>query len=284
MEKYKILRAKYPEFIYRNYDYKIEGGNLKISFFFEIPPGISFRPRLIIKNINETGFDPVSLDNLIFHIGLIEMLSYWKTTCSPEIVIEAGYLYKEQIKWWKDLIIKGMGQFFYENKIDWRLKNFLNIKARTRKFFNPCGVPLRDKTVKKFPGLSSRYLVPFAGGRDSIVTLEKLKKENKEISLFTVNPIEKIQRAVKVSGIKKQIIVERIIDKKLLELNKNGYLNGHTPFTSFLSFTSLLCAVLFDYKNIAFSNEKSADEGNVRYLGKTINHQWAKSSEFEKMF
>jgi hypothetical protein len=41
---------------------------------------------------------------------------------------------------------------------------------------------------------------------------------------------------------------------------------------------------LFDYKNIAFSNEKSADEGNVKYLGKIINHQWAKSSQFEGMF
>ena len=102
--------------------------------------------------------------------------------------------------------------------------------------------------------------------------------------MFTVNPVSKIQKTVKVSGIKKQILVQRTVDKKLLELNKKGYLNGHTPFTGLLSFLSVLCAVLFDYKNIAFSNEKSANEGNVKYLGRIINHQWAKSSEFEKMF
>jgi hypothetical protein len=47
---------------------------------------------------------------------------------------------------------------------------------------------------------------------------------------------------------------------------------------------AVFCAVLFDYKNIVFSNEKSANEGNLKYLGKMINHQWSKSSEFEKKF
>jgi len=83
---------------------------------------------------------------------------------------------------------------------------------------------------------------------------------------------------------KKQIIVKRRIDKRLLQLNKKGFLNGHTPFTSLLSFLAAFCAVLFNWRNIAFSNEKSANEGNVKYLGKVINHQWAKSSEFEEMF
>jgi len=87
-----------------------------------------------------------------------------------------------------------------------------------------------------------------------------------------------------VAGIKNPIVVKRTIDQTLLKLNKKGYLNGHTPFTAVLSFLAVFCAILFDYKNIIFSNEKSADEGNVRYLGKMINHQWSKSSEFEKKF
>jgi hypothetical protein len=32
------------------------------------------------------------------------------------------------------------------------------------------------------------------------------------------------------------------------------------------------------------SNEKSANEGNVEYLGEQINHQWSKSAEFETAF
>lgn len=274
--KFQYLRKKYPRFVYESFDYKLVNNDLKIVFNFFIEPDINFKPEIIIKSINRKRLNEVgerALNNLIFNIGLMEMPSYWKTVCSPEILIEAGYLDPKQIKWWKKIFIEGLGQFYYENKIDWRSPNFLKIISSGPKSSEPY-----------LNNLKNRFLVPFAGGRDSIVTLEGLKKQNKEVALFTVNPIEKIQRTVEVSRIKKQIIVKRKIDKTLLELNKQGYLNGHTPFTGLLSFISVLCAVLFDYKNIAFSNEKSADEGNVKYLGKMINHQWAKSSRFEKIF
>jgi UDP-N-acetyl-alpha-D-muramoyl-L-alanyl-L-glutamate epimerase len=272
----RILQKKYPKFIYESFEYKTINNDLEIVFSFSVNPDIKFQPKIIIENIDKERLASIEksvLNDLVFHLGLIEIPSYWKATCSPKIEIKAGYLDKKQINWWKRLMIDGLGQFYYENKIDWRSKNFLKIISAEGEIGQSYSEKLKD-----------RYLVPFAGGRDSIVTLEGLKKIKAEISLFTVNPIEKIQKTVEVSGIKKQIIVRRIIDKKLLELNKKGFLNGHTPFTGVLSFISLFCAVLFDYKNIAFSNEKSSNEGNVKYLGKIINHQWAKSSVFEKMF
>lgn len=278
--KLNFLRKKYPKFVYEKYSYKISGKNLEIFFDFKIGPNITFHPKTVVENVDERRLGKIGervLNNLVFHLGLIEMPSYWKTTCAPTIEIRAGYLNPDQIRWWKKLFLEGLGQFYYENRIDWRPKNFLAIISA-----DPSQILRGPDRYKLY--LKDRYLVPFAGGRDSIVTLEDLKKKRKEIGLFTVNPIEKIQRAAKVSGIKKQIIVRRDIDQKLLELNKKGFLNGHTPFTSVLSFAAALCAVLFDFRHIAFSNEKSSNEGNVRYLGKTINHQWAKSSEFEKMF
>jgi len=267
--KLQQLRKKHPRFVFEKYSYRISGNNLEVFFDFKIEPDISFRPKIIVKNAHGK-LD--KLENLIFHLGLIEIPTYWKATCSPKIIIKPGFLNKEQINWWKNLMIKGMGQFFYENKIDWRTKNFLKIECQSKKKF------------KTFKGnLKNRFLVPFAGGRDSIVTLELLNKKPKT-ALFLLNPNEQIKKAAKVSKVKKQIIVQRFVDKKLLVLNKKGYLNGHTPFTALLSFLSVFCAVLFGYKNIVFSNEKSANEGNIKYLGKMINHQWAKSSEFERMF
>ena len=32
------------------------------------------------------------INELIFHIGLVELISYWKSTCSPNVIIEAGYI------------------------------------------------------------------------------------------------------------------------------------------------------------------------------------------------
>jgi len=89
---------------------------------------------------------------------------------------------------------------------------------------------------------------------------------------------------LRISGLQNPIVVQRTIDPKLLELNRAGYLNGHTPFSAYLAFLTTLCAALFDSKYIAVSNERSSNEGNVEYLGKAINHQYSKSFDFEKKF
>ena len=280
--KYQELRKKYPRFIYEKYSYKISGNSLEIFFNFKTEPNIKFQPKVIIENVGDRVLNPVrnrkflnGVNNLIFHLGLMEIPSYWKATCSPEIVIKAGLLNKEQIKWWEDLIINGMGQFFYENKINFRKPNFITIKSK------------RDKNLPRF-GLGRLHrggiLVPVGGGKDSAVTLEILKKNKKQINCFSLNPSEAAKKIMKIAGCKNPIVVRRKIDEKLLALNRRGFLNGHTPFSAYLAFLSILCAVIFDQKYIAFSNERSSNEGNVKYLGKIINHQYSKSFNFEKRF
>ncbi|MDP2951056.1 MAG: hypothetical protein Q8N55_01595, partial [bacterium] len=68
------------------------------------------------------------------------------------------------------------------------------------------------------------------------------------------------KEVVKIAGCGKLITVLRKIDPKLFEMNKENFLNGHTPFTAHLSFLSILIATIFDYRLIAFSNEQSANE------------------------
>jgi len=277
MKKVEILRKKYSKFIYKNYSWKISGKDLEISFDFRIEPDIRFNPKVIIKNIDKNQIKRVGesiLNNLIFNLGLIELLSYWKATCSPEIEIKAGPLNEEQIKWWKNLIINGMGQFFYENKINFQQPNFIKIKSLQR--------PVLCEFYQG--GLRNRVLVPIGGGKDSVVTLEILKKARKDIICFSLNPTGVAKKIIKIAGFKNSIIIRRQIDKKLFQLNKKGFLNGHTPFSAYLAFLSVLCAVLFDLKYIAFSNERSSNEGNLKYLGKIINHQYSKSYDFEKRF
>lgn len=274
-----FFQKKYPRFIYHNFFYQISNKNLKIFFNFEIEPDIFFKPQLIIKNIplkRLIQIDKKILENLIFHLGLIETLSYWKSTCSPEILIKAGFLNRDQIKWWKKLIIKGMGQFFYENKINFKNQNFIKITSlSSRPEFYP---PFRIETEP------NQVLIAMGEGRNSVVTLELLKKEKIKFSCFSLNPTFWGKKILKIAGCKELIIVNRSIDKKLLELNQKGFLNGHTPFSAYLAFLGLLLAVIFSKKYLLFSNERSANEGNLRYLEEVINHQWSKSFEFEEMF
>jgi hypothetical protein len=68
----------------------------------------------------------------------------------------------------------------------------------------------------------------------------------------------------------------------MLELNKQGFYNGHIPFSSTLAFAALIVAYLSNKAYIEVSNEASANESNV--AGTSINHQYSKSYEFEKDF
>ena len=113
-----------------------------------------------------------------------------------------------------------------------------------------------------------------------MVTLELLKRGEQDVIPFLLNPKKEQEEILKIAGLKNPIIAIRTIDPRLLQLKGKGYLNGHTPFSAYLAFLSVLCATLFDIKYIALSNERSSNEGNVRYLGKTINHQYSKSFEF----
>lgn len=280
MEKVKSLRKKYPQFIYESYDFKITGSNLEIRFSFSAKPDIQFQPKIVIKNINLSRFKKLSktiLENFIFHLGLMEIPTYWKAVASPEIVIKAGSLDKNQIQWWKKIILNGMGEFFYNNKIDFKERGFLKIQSEKTS----------EKAKKDFvlsQISSDSVMIPLSGGKDSTVTMEVLKKADKKTAYFCLNPTNAVKKIIKVAGIKNPIIVKRNIDKKLLLLNQKGFLNGHTPFSAYLSFLSSFLAIIFNCKYIAFSNERSSNEGNVKYLGKIINHQYSKSFYFEKAF
>lgn len=252
------FRAKHKQFIYEGFEVSKENENLKITFNFTITPDIKFKPEIVFPN---TKWNP-KLSNLVFNLGLVEMISYWKATCSPKIIIKAGNLAEEQIAWWKDLIIKGLGEFFYKNKIDFIIPDIVTEGKKYKTII--------DEKLKK------RNLVLVGGGKDSAVTLERLKNSTP----LLLNPTN---AAKKIAG-NNAIIIKRKIDPKLLELNRLGYLNGHTPFSAYLAFLSTLAACLYNYKNIVVSNEASSNEGNVEYLGQTINHQYSKSFEFEEKF
>ncbi|MCK4520406.1 hypothetical protein KAT95_00875 [Candidatus Parcubacteria bacterium] len=293
MNKIDRLRKKYPRFVYESYSYKIFKNDLKIFFDFKIshyedrPRSIFFKPEIIIRNIDKKRLNQIGdkvLDNLVFHLGLMEIPSYWKATCSPIIEIKAGYLNKDQIKWWKDFILNGMGQFFYENQIDFTKPDFIKI----------CCLSEINKNQSKLTIvnlLEDKILIPMGEGKDSIITLELLKKFEKsgrdiknQINCFIVNPKKGHFKILKIAGAKNPVIVRRKVDLVLSKLYQKGFLNGHTPITALISNLAVFAAVLFGYKNIAMSCERSADEGNIKYLGKTINHQWSKTFEFENKF
>ncbi len=273
---YQSLRKKHSRFIYQSYSYYIIGKDLVAQFVFILSPNIRFEPKIIVKDIDEKRLktlDSATLENFIFHLGLAEIPSYWKCAVSPEIVIEAGYLSKEQIAWWKDLLENGLGEFFYTNKIPFS-KNFLKITTTQK------------SVARKITSLhlKNRYIIPVGGGKDSFVTAHLLKEIKTDFRPLILGSVPAALNSSRAVSSERPIQVERKIDPRLTILNTKGYLNGHTPFSSYLAFLTVFCGLIFDYHHIAISQERSSNEGNIKIGEKIINHQYSKSFSFEKKF
>lgn len=272
-EKFNNLREKYPDFIYEKYEISFEEDYLKIKYYFTVPGLTTFSPEIKInKDSIKIDYDQEYLNYLVFQLGLIELISYCKATCSKNIIIKAGYINSEQINFLKKLYYNGLGEFLYLNGIT---------IAKEDLFIIACE---HEKTeLKKISYQATGNLISVGGGKDSCVSLEILKNE-RDNACFIINPkTPSLESCYQAGYSDKNIIkVERILDRKIIELNQEGYLNGHTPFSAIVAFTSYLCAYLLGKKNIILSNENSANEPTV--LGTEINHQYSKTYEFEKDF
>lgn len=266
------LREKHPRLVYDSYELAEKNNDLQVRFQLILEPDIVFHPEVIIPK--GRNLEAKEMDNFVFHLGLIESISYWKAACPRELLIKAGNLSDEQITWWHDLFIHGLGELFYKNNIDFTSSNFLTISSASR-----------DKTtpISSVP-LAKGDLILVGGGKDSTLTLEMLKDYPERKSAFMLNPTKAAFDTAQKAGYTHPIIVKRTIDPMLLELNRQGYINGHTPFSAYLAFLSVFVGLLHDYKNIIVSNERSAGEENIIFHGLAVNHQYSKSIRFEKLF
>lgn len=274
------LRKQNPVFTYTGYGITVDEGNLVLEFSFNINDKFFFRPRSVIRTGLLIGdlagkiekIRPL-VSNLAFQIGMIELISYWKASCSPELRILPANLTPEQVIWWKKLYFHGLGEFFYLNSIEPDFESFVDIRPAGATFFEAVTVDLEDK-----------FLVPIGGGKDSAVTLSLLMNQGESILPLIMNPRGATIETIKAAGLEMNqvIVIERTIDPLLITMNNMEFLNGHTPFSAMLAFYSLMCSAITGYGNIALSNESSANESTIP--GTMINHQYSKSVGFERDF
>jgi len=273
--KYLQLSDEFPVFIFEEFNFSLEHAGLKAKFHFNLGNRYHFYPELFIPRNNWAFPDEVLnslLPSLIFNIGMVELISYWKAACPPEVIIRPAGLTQDQVQWWKKLYFFGLGEFFYLNSIEADEKSFMEIKTEAEVF-----------SVLATPDMGAGVIIPVGGGKDSAVTLELLRGSF-EIMPLVLNPRGATSAVIEKSGIPggKTLLITRTIDPLLIELNNKGFLNGHTPFSALLAFISLTAALLTGRKYIALSNESSANEATIP--GTKINHQYSKSIEFEDDF
>ncbi len=259
----------YDRFIFESYRLDAEKRTIHLNYSFD--SAVVFQEVLTLPASLDLSTDNPDLEAALFSLHLAGGASYYKLYSPPRMEVKSGQLTQSQADFWNKLYTLGLGEFFYVNKIDYRgLINF------------PVTASEHPRRLVPAAQARSRALVPYGGGKDSIVTSQLLASAGTDQTLFRLRPSALITNLAHTAKLP-LLEVERSIAPELFELTGPDSYNGHVPITSFISFLTVVVSLLGGFDRIFFSNERSSSYGNVEYLGMTVNHQWSKSLEFEKM-
>lgn len=257
--------------------YKVDTTRSIVSFTYrvEFKFGIfkTFTDQIFLKDISPESWDKIPkavLEPTLQALSLMLGINYWCVFPTKNIKIENFTLTKKQAEFWDSLYLNGLGEFLYEMKMD-----FHNLIAF------PYDALATEISPTRFPR-PERALILNGAGKDSILSAEILKASGTPFDFFAFAPTpahKKIGKLVEA----KTITVTRRRDPLInFSASLLGVSNSY-PSVSTFTFVATLLAELLGYNKIVFSNEKSADFGNLTYLGLPVNHQWCKSSAAEKM-
>ncbi len=260
----------YNRFVFESYKFDADSRQIKLVYNFD--DELHFTETLTLAEDTPLAHAGTpDFDRALFALHLAGGASYYKAFAPKQIEVTSGKLNAEQADFWTEFYTKGLGEFFYQNKIDWR---------------GHITFPVHDDAPKALatsePREPKTALVPFGGGKDSQLTVEILKRHNILPTLFRMQGHQFITEMAELNDLP-LIEVKRALDPQLFELNKQGALNGHIPITGYVTFLTMAVGILHGFDSVFFSNERSSDYGNVEYLGMQVNHQWSKSNEAELM-
>ena len=193
-DKFLDLRKKYDTFIYDKYEIIYDDEYMNIKYYFNIPGLTWFYPQIKInkKYILNSNINEEYLNSLVFHIGLIELVSYFKCTCSPNVVIKAGYINSDQIKWFKKLYFNGLGEFLYINNISITEDDLMTVTC-----------DCKEVTLPKINYNGKGNLISVGGGKDSCVSLEILKNEKYLKTVIDIRDKQEVlKKPYKINNIK----------------------------------------------------------------------------------
>ncbi|MGI5148938.1 hypothetical protein ACQEVC_21670 [Plantactinospora sp. CA-294935] len=200
-------------------------------------------------------------------LHLVAGVSYYKAAAPPRLVLPAP-LGDQAIALVAAVYTSGLAEYAYRNDLPHVLE--LTPEVPSGRVAEPAGWDNSER----------RPLSTVGGGKDSIVSLEALRRAGFDPVPFSVNPNHIIVSVNDASGLT-PLAARRRLDPALIELNAAGARNGHIPVTAINSLIAVATAVLHGLGPVVMSNERSASDPNLVWHGVEVNHQWSKGVEAE---
>lgn len=203
-------------------------------------------------------------------LHLIAGISYYKAAVPPDIRIESYSIGPGTAAFLQELYENGLGEFAY--------RNGLSLRGRIQFPHSP-----EDPAPARTLGLRKHAIVAIGGGKDSLVSIEALRRAEVAQTVSWIGSSPLIRACAERTGLP-LLNIGRSLAPELFEMNKQGALNGHIPVTAINSAILALAALLEDADKVVFSNERSASYGSLIPGTGEVNHQWSKGWVFEQHF
>jgi hypothetical protein len=250
-------------FVRREYD----NGVARLVYAFDNGPDlierIAFPDAPPLADTRRAAFDAA-----LRLLHLIAGVSYFKAGVPEQIDIAGEAIDASTAAFMDDVYLHGLAEFAYHNKLD--LRGRIRFPSSSAALATPSSA-----------GLPRRTLVPIGGGKDSLVTVEALKRAGEPATAVWIGESALIAACAQRTGLP-LLNIKRQLAPELFEYNKLGAYNGHIPVTAINSAILVCAAVLYGFDAIAFSNERSASVATLEYDGQSVNHQWSKGIDFER--
>lgn len=262
-------------FTFRGYEIDPKRSLVKFTYRVEFRGGRvrTYTDRLFLKDVTPQMWEQVPsavLEPTLQALLLILGINYWAVFRTNNIRIEGFTLTRKQAQFWESLYLNGLAEFFYDMKID-----FHGLIAFP---YDACAVASAAIRFER----PSRALLLNGAGKDSILSAELLKASRVPFDFFAFAPTPAHERIAALAGAKTIRVTRRRDPRLTVTMDLFGISHAY-PSVSTFTFVATLLAELLEYGTIVFSNERSADFGNLTYRGLPVNHQWCKSSEAEQL-
>ena len=200
-------------------------------------------------------------------------VSYYKAALPA--TMKGPPISSQEADFWNLLYSEGMGEFYFRNGLP--IPDKVGFETLSNPALSAQIHPQSSHSTKE------RTLVLIGGGKDSALVAEIVRESGVEAEALSLGNSPWMETCAHASHLKLHRIA-RQIDPGLLSLNAKGAWNGHVPISACIAAISSLIAHAAGFSDVLVGNERGADDANTEWEGRAINHQWSKSSLFEKQF
>ena len=255
------------EFRFLDYEYK----SGVAEFRYQGKDAVIFTEKVRFFDVG-FDYDAKMLDAALRLALVILGTSYYKAEPTSEVELPFE-IDDTQARFFEKVYQEGMSQFAFENGL---VRDDLAHFAYKDAAVKNTGVAEKTKALKK------ATLVLVSGGKDSLLTAEKVREKGLEFRVGYITAQQNYPVILdELTDFGAPIIIRREIDRE--NLKKAGGLNGHVPVTLINESLALIQAILLGYDRVELGVGREGLEPHAYISDLPVNHQWSKTEEAQEL-